>query len=152
MLFFLLFFSVLFWGNIIGISLPHEIPPVNSVITEKIQEAKSQTDNKHYENLKNKKGISKMFVTYNLAYLESSYNRHIDYKNDILLFFDIVSSLPEDSEVTMFYFYDNKIIMDFKGNDEFKNIFCNNLAKTGCFSQVYSEDNENITQITVEKL
>lgn len=132
--------------------MPHEIPPINSVITEKIQEAQSKSSGKHYENLKNKKGISKMFITYNLASLESSYNRQIDFKNDILLFFDIVSSLPEGSEVTMFYFSDNKIIMNFNGNEELKSIFCNNLAKTGCFSQIYSENNEEATQITVEKL
>ena len=127
------------------------MPKVNSVITEKIENSKNKNDIKHYVNLKNKKGISKMLITYNLAYLESSYNRQLDFKNDILLFFDIVLSLPTDSQVTMFYFYDDKIIMDFDGKIDLLETFCNNLIKTGQFKEVYSKNDGEMIQIITKK-
>ena len=146
--------SVLLWGNYIGNLLPHELPPVKSVITEKLMEVKTQSevDIKEYESLTNKKGLAKMFVTYNLAALESSYNRQIDLKSDILLFFDIAVAIPEDTIVTMFYFRDNHIDMDYNEPREKVELFCNNLAKSGHFSEVYYEELDNMVKITVNRM
>ena len=151
-LFILAALTVLLWGNYIGSILPHEIPPINSVITEKLLEAQNNMELSGYYELKNKKGLTKMFVTYNLAALESSYERTPDLKNDILLFFDIALALPEDSEITMFRFQKDHIELDYSETGENTEIFCNNLAKTGKFTKINYEELEKTSKITLKRM
>lgn len=152
-LFLLTALSILLWGNYIGHILPHELPPVNSVITEKIAESKNNRKLSGYGELKNKKGLAKMFVTYNLAALENSYERTPNVKEDIMLFFDIVLALPDDTVITMFRFDGDNIEMDYEEEESDVEIFCNNLAKSGKFSKVnYDEASENSVKITVKRI
>ena len=151
-LFLLTMLSVLFWGNYIGNILPREMPQVNSVITEKIAESKNKRDFSAYSKLKNKKGLAKMFVTYNLAALENSYDRSPDVKEDIMLFFDIALALPNDTEITMFRFNGNTIEIDYNSSGENTEIFCNNLAKSGEFSKIDYNEHENSSEITVKRI
>ena len=146
----IIFLSViLLSGDIIGKSLPREMPQIKSSIFERIL----PTDAKKFdiETIKNKKGIAQMFVTYNLSALESSQSRNLDFKSDLWLFFDIMQIIPQEIIIDMFYFNSNEVQMEFTSSFEDMENFCIGLASTAKFTTINYADLGDKYRITVTR-
>lgn len=142
---------IIFCGNAIGINLPHEMPKIKSIALEKFI-PKDKNKGVDINKIKEQNGLAKMFVTYNLAAAESSQNRQFDVKNDLWLFFDIIDALPNDIVIPMFRFNDDTIEIDFNGDLDSLESFCNELAKTGNFTTITYKSQDGFYIIEVKRI